>query len=322
MALHSSAGDRSHSPSPPRLLPRLFHHFLLEALAKNGHDVLVHKLPLDAVQDHVLESVHRPIVLGQEFPMHSLLPGIVQALLQVFNRLDVLIIDVHYERQQLLTLCFVLFFGVFLLACSGGHQEGQRFLGHARCAGGECHQSVHTVGVDRHADVWEQLEEQRRGFLDRSQTLEQVEIVEVPRATAVGQRVRDEANVLALALVGLVVVNPGKSGQFGVHSIDVVEVHEVLRDQLPISFDGVGLLAAELHVVQIVTFELLWEVSQVVREGRWIGSLIQEYDASKCFKTWNFLERERVLAFLGSRRRRSRLQRSVQSVGPPVVRAH
>mmetsp|Transcript_37122 Transcript_37122/g.94329 ORF Transcript_37122/g.94329 Transcript_37122/m.94329 type:complete len:275 (+) Transcript_37122:1023-1847(+) len=186
---------------------------------------------------------------------------------------------------------------------------------------GERHERVHAVGVDGHADVGKNLEEEPRVRLYRVKALESVEVVGVPGAPAVGERGGHETNILAGALVGLVVVDPRKLGQLGVHRVDVVEVDEVLGDQLPITIDGVFLLPGMLKIDHVVARQLFRQVPEALQERHRVWRLVQEDYTREGLQAGHTLQAEQVLALLGCCGRRCGLQRAIQSVRPPMVRA-
>mmetsp|Transcript_72941 Transcript_72941/g.189402 ORF Transcript_72941/g.189402 Transcript_72941/m.189402 type:complete len:247 (-) Transcript_72941:591-1331(-) len=227
-------------------------------------------------QNHVLEAVHRPIVLRQELTAKTSRPRIVQAHLEVLDGLHILIIDVNDEIHQLPTLLLVQVHGVGLQLRARCHQQTQalpRFSGLLRW---ECHQRVHAVRIDCHTDIGEDLKEQCCSCLDSMQPLKGVEVVRVTRATAVGEGGSDEADILAIALVRLVVIHPRELCQLWMHSIDVVEVHEVLRDELPIASDLVIFCGMELQVVEVVAQQLFGQVAKGVCQWWRVRRLVEE----------------------------------------------
>mmetsp|Transcript_89811 Transcript_89811/g.226603 ORF Transcript_89811/g.226603 Transcript_89811/m.226603 type:complete len:331 (-) Transcript_89811:336-1328(-) len=270
-------------------------------------------------QNHVLEAVHRPIVLRQELTAKTSRPRIVQAHLEVLDGLHILIIDVNDEIHQLPTLLLVQVHGVGLQLRARCHQQTQalpRFSGLLRW---ECHQRVHAVRIDCHTDIGEDLKEQCCSCLDSMQPLKGVEVVRVTRATAVGEGGSDEADILAIALVRLVVIHPRELCQLWVHCVDVVEVHKVFRNELPIAFDFVVLDPAELQMVKVVAHQLLWQVTQSVRQWRRVWHLVEENHAREGVHTRDALQAKLILALLGCGRRGCRLQAAIQSVCPPMV---
>mmetsp|Transcript_92466 Transcript_92466/g.287724 ORF Transcript_92466/g.287724 Transcript_92466/m.287724 type:complete len:252 (-) Transcript_92466:285-1040(-) len=248
--------------------------------------------------------------------------GVLEAALQVLDGHDVLVVDVAHEVHELPALLHVVVRAVLQLARRGGHEEAQALLRLARGLAGEGHERVDGVRVDREAHVGEDLEEERGRGLHRADAREGVEVVGVAGAAAVGEGCRDEAHVLAPALVRLVIVHAGELGQLRVHGVDVVEVHKVLGDELPVALDAVVLHADELRVVEVVARELPRQVPKHLAEGGRGGLLVQEDDASEDLQPWHAHEAELLLALLGRGGRRRGLQGAVQAVGPPVVGAN
>mmetsp|Transcript_20725 Transcript_20725/g.47214 ORF Transcript_20725/g.47214 Transcript_20725/m.47214 type:complete len:225 (-) Transcript_20725:482-1156(-) len=188
--------------------PQLLVHPVRELLAVFGHAPLVQALALQTAQHQVVEAVDWPVVLGDVVRLHADLAAILQAILEVLDGLDVLVVQLHQEVEQGLALLLELSVGIGREPGAAG-QEHRQLLARARgVLGGVADQRVDRVGHDRQADVGKDHEEERRLRLALRDPGEGVEAGGIPRAAvrvqgSVGGHI---AHVLAASLVRLVVL--------------------------------------------------------------------------------------------------------------------
>mmetsp|Transcript_19370 Transcript_19370/g.44068 ORF Transcript_19370/g.44068 Transcript_19370/m.44068 type:complete len:416 (-) Transcript_19370:157-1404(-) len=290
-------------------------------VAQLRHDAVVEQRPREPADHHVLEAVDRPVILREELSLDVLVAGVDEAFLEVLYGHNVFIVDVCHKIHEVAALLVVLVGAHAHLLSRGVHEQRQALASPARAMAREGHEGVHGVRVDGEAHVGEDLEKQSGLRLRRPDAREGVEVVRVARATAVREGSRHKANVLALALVALVVIHARELGQLGMHGVDVVEVDEVLRDELPVALDFVVLDGMLHQLIQVIARELQRQVAKRVQQGRRARALVQEDQAREGLHPRDGQETQVLLALFGRHGRRGGLQRAVEAVRPPVVRA-
>mmetsp|Transcript_1498 Transcript_1498/g.4665 ORF Transcript_1498/g.4665 Transcript_1498/m.4665 type:complete len:512 (-) Transcript_1498:84-1619(-) len=126
----------------------------------------------------------------------------------------------------------------------------------------------HVAGEEEVKDVGEEVVEDAGLLLIILEARHDRESARVDGLTALRERVGDKADVLACALLAVVVVHAGDGGERGVHGGEVVVLHEVVGQELPVGLAVVGLLAHADELVQRVVAEVEAGVAEDLVERR------------------------------------------------------
>ena len=201
----------------------------------------------------------------------ALVGGVAEAILHPLDDADVLLVDLIPERHQRVDVGL----GVGAARDGVGVREEVRDLGGVSDAVGAREQQEDVVGHHVDRDVREEPDEARGlGVL----SLDERDGRQTRPAAVLGVR-RDrpcaEPDVLAGALPAVVVVHRRDLDQRGVHPRQVVVLHEVLADQLPVGLDVVLDAALQAVLAKAVAGEALGQIAELVLE---LGRLRVEAD--------------------------------------------